>query len=273
MSTDLRKNLLLFTDKDLFVLNLANAKESSHRLENGETTKVLVVKDMKMHKDVKIQGARLFEDRFCYISHLKGSNHPSLKRLSAKTNVISILDLDNFNNDYRSKLFAVKVNEVVGGANSQVCYSETNKRILFLKSFNRVQSVPLLHNNTHMFKQMPQAKDILISRQIDDRLIVVDTSGNYLEFCRMTGKRIKKTATSTMMSAKNGYDVPDKQLRTLEGYKVFHTCADATSANQREAVMHMKGIFNHVLIYDENVLDNSQNQQDRMFYSEWKGSH
>ena len=63
-----------------------------------------------------------------------------------------------------------------------------------------------------------------------------------------------------MMSAKNSYDVPDKQLRTLEGYKVFHTCADATSANQREAVMHMKGIFNHVLIYDEKKLDNSQNQ-------------
>ena len=151
MSTDLRKNLLLFTDKNLVVLDLANAEKSSHRLENGETTKVLVVKDMKLHRDVRIQGARLFEDRFCYISHLKGSTHPSLKRLSAKTNVISILDLDNINNDFRSKLFAVKVTEVVGGANSQVCYSETNKRILFLKSFNRVQSIPLLHNNTHMF--------------------------------------------------------------------------------------------------------------------------
>ena len=35
----------------------------------------------------------------------------------------------------------------------------------------------------------------------------------------------------------------------------------------------MKGIFNHVLIYDENKLDNSQNQEDRKFYGEWKGSH
>ena len=60
------------------VLDLATAKHFPAERENGEKSTLLVVENVRIHSDVLIRGARLFEDRFCYISHLKGSTHPSL---------------------------------------------------------------------------------------------------------------------------------------------------------------------------------------------------
>lgn len=106
--------------------------------------------------------------------HRKDSPHPSLKKYSRNSNRLSLLDLDSITENYRAQPFAYKITEALVGANSRLCYSESNKKIVFMKSFNRVYSIPLLHDNTHKFQGMPKQVDILISREIKDKLIVYD---------------------------------------------------------------------------------------------------
>ena len=121
-----------------------------------------------------IVSACLFDNRWCYIMHRKDSPHPSLKKYSRNSNRLSLLDLDSITENYRAQPFAYKITEALVGANSRLCYSESNKKIVFMKSFNRVYSIPLLHDNTHKFQGMPKQVDILISREIKDKLIVYD---------------------------------------------------------------------------------------------------
>ena len=206
------------------------------------------------HMKMNIVSACLFENRFCYITHLKGSSHPSLKRISKNCNRVSVLDLDSITENFRAIPFSYKVTEALVGANNRLCHSDSNKRLVFLKSFNRIFSIPLLHDNTHRFQLMPKRENVLISKEINDQLIVIDTEQNYYRFCKATGKIITKTDVNTMFT-KECYEFPPAD-RDFSGYVVYKGKETQRTMNEREKVMHTKNLFGHVLIYHKEKLEN-----------------
>jgi hypothetical protein len=217
------------------------------------------------HMRMNIVSACLFDNRFCYITHLKGSTHPSLKRISRNCNRVSVLDLDSITENFRATPFTFKVTEALVGANNRLCHSDSNKRLVFLKSFNRLFSIPLLHDNTHRFQHMPRRENVLISKEIDDALIVYDTQQNYYRYCKGTGKLLEKAKLQTMLS--NGCkDFPKEDL-DFSGYVVYKAKENQRTTNDREKVMHTKNLFGHVLIYHKEKLE-KQKQADNEFYGD-----
>ena len=142
--------------------------------DGDEVSQTIIVNEVMNHMRMYIVSACLFDDRWCYIMHLKDSPHPSLKKYSRNKNRLSILDLDTITENFRAQPFAYSVTEALVGSNNRLCFSESNKRLVFMKSYNRIYSIPLLHDNTHRFQGIPKQEDILISREIEDKLHVYD---------------------------------------------------------------------------------------------------
>ena len=97
------------------------------------------------HIDTRIQSATLLEDRFCYISIQKGASNKLVKRFASSKNMLALIDFDKLNESFDATPYVAPITSAIVGINSKVYHSLSNDKIIFMKSFNRFMSVPLLH--------------------------------------------------------------------------------------------------------------------------------
>ena len=192
LSTDLSKNLVLITKNDMHVLDLESAEKIEHFERKGsfmiQKKETLVVEKLKTHIDTRIHGATLLEDRYCYISIEKGASNEMVNRFADNKNMLAIMDLDILNERFDAVPIAGPITSIIGGANSKIHHSISNNRIIFMKSFNRIASVPMLHSVANLFACMPPAEDILVMRNVDGKLVVFTKFGKRYVFSVTTGK-------------------------------------------------------------------------------------
>lgn len=88
--------------------------------------------------------------------------------------------------DEDSEPLMVPVCNAVVGASSEMIFSQRNQAIMFVKDFDKIVIMPLLHNNAIFFDNMPLTKDIMLSRQIDDKFYVADNRGVIRSWSKVT---------------------------------------------------------------------------------------
>ena len=142
-------------------------------------------------EDVRILGARLFDDRFLYIMHRKGGCHACIKDQAAESSGLSIMDLDPLNDSYENLPLVMFVKSAIVGANADICFSEQNQNITIMLSLNYLACIPLLHRNCHAFDGMVKRKDLLMFRQHEDTFFAVDSNGFKHKWSLLTGKRLQ----------------------------------------------------------------------------------
>jgi hypothetical protein len=83
------------------------------------------------------------------------------------------------------------LDDAIVGKNGLMNYNEDNHRIAYLKDYDRIEIVPVLHRNVISFFGMKPRKEYITYRQINDKLIALGRDNTLTTWSAVTGKLLR----------------------------------------------------------------------------------